>query len=272
MNAGFVTPGGRGRWRGLAARRRAWVLGLLAGAAACEGDVTVPEESLPRQGESQHFAYFSTSPGQVDTAYQERHYAWVVTKLALSYPGKIGYYRYADRAHLERATGKVTNGFAEPEKGRFHSIWPTDNHEYVHVLFASQVGLPSALFTEGVAVAHQGASFTGSFDGPPLWNGSSVNQLARKHLAEGTLPSLDQLVESNRFRSHDSQMTYPIAGSFVRYLIDQAGVERFKQFAARSGNTDSQRTIESDFQAVYGESLASWWSRWHAFLLTSSTP
>jgi hypothetical protein len=184
----------------------------------------------------------------------------------------VAYYRYQDRTELMRYTGRETNGFAEPEQGRFHSIWPRDNHEYIHVVFVSGVGFPSALFSEGVAVAHQGASLMGSFDGPPQWNGTSVDQLARKHLADGTLPVLDELVESSRFRSYDSQMTYPVAGSFVRYLIDQRGIERFKQFAARSGNTDSQRTIETDFQTVYGEPLATWWSRWRTFLQTSSTP
>jgi len=240
-----------------------------AGLAGCGDDSLRPEDQLVRQGESKHFVYYAAAGESVDTAYQERHYAWAMEKLDLTYTQKIAYYKYRDRDHLRRATGEETNGFAEPSRNRFHTIWPMDNHEYVHVVFVSLVGSPPSLFSEGVAVAHHGASISGDFDGPPLWNGTSAHYLARGFLNSGQLPDLKDLAVTNRFWDHDQNLTYAVGGSFVRFLIDDAGIASFKDFSARVNRDDSFSGIDADFTAVYGESLSVWWDRWKAFLTSA---
>lgn len=241
---------------------------MLVALAGCGEGPLDPADEMVLWGESEHFVYFMSSGDSVDTAYQELHYAWATAKLELAYPARIEFRKYRDRAHLERVTGEVTNGFAEPERGRFHTIWPQDNHEYIHVIFVSLVGSAPSFFNEGVAVAHHGASLSGSFDGPPLWNGVSAHSLARGVLLSGALPDVTELVITNRFWELDQQMTYPVAGSFVRHLIDEAGVGAFKAFCSRSRWNDSLSEIRHDFQDVYGESLEAWWDRWQGFLHT----
>lgn len=243
---------------------------LLPFLSACGAGPVAPEDQLVRLSESGHFVFFASEgdPTVFDTVYQERHFAWVLTGLALSYPGKVSFLKYRDRAHLERATGRKTNGFAEPDQGRFHTIWTMDNHEYIHVVFVNRVGNPPALFNEGVAVAFHGASLSGSFEGPPLWNGVSSDRLARDMLLAGTLPSLDDLAESKRFRSIDDQVTYPIAGSFVRFLIDRGQIESFKAFAKACGSGSGTAEIKRQFEGVYGTPLASWWGEWKEYLVS----
>lgn len=212
--------------------------------------------------ESAHFVYLYAPGDGVDTVFQERHYAWAVDRLAVIPTAKLVYHKYRDRAHLERLTGRRANGFAEPGTYRFHTIWPADNHEYIHSLFTTLVGDSPALFNEGLAVAHHGASVDDELDGQPLWNGSSVHVLARGFKVAGTLPGLDELITSRGFRRFDDQITYPVAGSFVRFLIDGAGVDAFKRFASRGDPHADATEIEADFVAVYDETLASWWDRW----------
>jgi hypothetical protein len=131
---------------------------------------------------------------------------------------------------MEALTGPVTSGFAEPGTRRFHSIWPVDNHEGVHTLVILQLGHPPALFNEGVAVAHQTNPAQNVLT--PRWNGTDLHVLARQYDAAGRLPSLGSLLPTSEFFDFDTNVTYPCAGSFVRYLIDTRGLAAFRVFLA----------------------------------------
>jgi hypothetical protein len=246
-----------------------WLVVPLAFSIACGKDPVAPEDRLELRGESAHFAYMAASGDEpVDTAYQERHLAWASGKLGMVPRQQLVYHKYRDRAHLQRVTGHdPTNGFAEPGTYRFHSIWPADNHEYIHALFTSEVGDSPPLFNEGVAVAHHGASLHGTLDGDPLWNGASVHGIAAQHARAGTLPDVARLAYWRTFYDYGDQLTYPVAGSFVAFLIDEEGIEDFKAFV-RAGEGSGQaldRTREL-FLATYGVSLESARDRWLEFL------
>jgi hypothetical protein len=234
---------------------------------ACGDDTLAPGEELVFHSESANFLYFASPGDGVDADYQERHYAWAMERLNLVFQEKIEFHKYRDRDHMQQVTGARTNGFAEPDRGRFHTIWPLDNHEYIHVVFSRLVGDPPALFSEGVAVAHHGASISGDFIGDPLWNGSSAHIQVQRMIRSGTLPDLRDMAVNGRFRQLDDQTTYPIAGSFVRFLIDHSTIGKFKSFAAICERGSSFRDIQDHFQVVFGESLESLWQQWQAFLL-----
>lgn len=246
---------------------------LAVSLAGCGDDPVAPQDRLELQAESRHFRYYG-APGDepVDTAYQERHLAWASERLGLEPRDRISYYKYRDEAHLVAVTGHDRGtGFAEVEAYRIHSVWTRDNHEYIHVLFNGAVGTPPPFFSEGVAVAHHGGSFNGPLDGSPLWNGVSVHGIARALRSSGELPSLGSLVAASGFYDHDGQVTYPVAGSFVRFLIDEEGIEAFKAFVERTdGPGDGAVETRRNLEAVYGQSLDALEDRWLAFLSTSS--
>lgn len=165
-------------------------------------------------------------------------------------------------AHIEALTGKATNGFAEPGTTRFHTIWSIDNHECVHTIVILQIGHPPALFNEGVAVAHQTDPARGILT--PRWNGTDVHVLARGYDAAGRLPALASLLRSTDFFGFDTDVTYPCAGSFVRYLIDTYGLDQFKRYVGSASFDDAAATTESRFQSAYGRSVAAVWADWRA--------
>jgi hypothetical protein len=253
----------RFRWLGVAA-----VAVTSLSGSGCGSQPLAPEDELSMSMTSAQFIYrWSAGDEAPDSAYQERHLAWVTAQLGLTPGAPLEYHKYRDLAHLKRVTGHTQGtGFAEAGTYRFHTIWPMDNHEYVHSLVTTLVGTPPSLFNEGVAVAHHGASLSGSFDGDPLWNGGSVHARVRSIRAANRLPDLDDIIESEAFSKKDSDVTYPVAGSFVRYLIDQAGVAPFLEFVAHCPRDASAATVHARFRDEYGEELDSWWAAWLEWL------
>jgi hypothetical protein len=240
------------------------LVGLLA-VMACTGDgTTAPEAALSETLSSAHYVYHMAAGDVVDSLWQERYYDWVVLQLGVQPNEKLDYFKYRDRAHLQAVTGRATNGFAEPGTTRFHTIWPIDNHEGVHTLVILNIGHPPALFNEGVAVAHQTDPMRG--DLTPRWNGQPLHAIARDADTAGRLPSLAGLLTSRGFFDFDQNLTYPIAGSFVRYLIDMYSLARFKALLAGATFDDAASRTETRFFAAYGKTLNSAWAEWRGWL------
>lgn len=238
--------------------------GLLV---SCGGGPTGPSAAHPaltQVANSAHYIARSAPGDTVDLDWQEQYYTWLESALQLQPSPRLEYHKYRDRAHMEALTGKVTNGFAEAGTLRFHTIWPVDNHEGVHTLVILQLGHPPALFNEGVAVAHQTNPAQDIWT--PRWNGTDVHVLARQYDQTGRLPALGSLLATSRFFDHDTNVTYPCAGSFVRYLIDTHGLDTFKTFLAAAGFEDPPSRTETRFLAAYGRPLAGVWAEWLAWL------
>ena len=236
---------------------------LLVVLYACSGP-TEPNTELVETRTSAHYVFHFVPGDAIDTTWQERYYEWLVPTLELQPTVRLDYFKYRNRAHLKAVTGRTTNGFAEPGTTRFHTIWPTDNHEGVHTLVILYLGHPPALFNEGVAVAHQTDPGAGILT--PRWNGQDLHVLARQLDVAGRLPAISALLQSTDFFRYDTEITYPMAGSFVRYLLDTYGLAPFKAFL-RGAVFDAERSVtEARFQAAYGRSVAAAWAEWRSWL------
>lgn len=216
---------------------------------------------------SKHFDYFQSASDVdiLDTAWQEKYYDWMVEQLDIIVPEKIQYYKYRDRAHKKRLTGTTGNGKAEIGTYKFHTIWNADNHECVHVLVMQLIGSPPALFNEGIAVAHS-ANYLIRPNFVPCWNSQDFNTLSKYYKQAGSMPSLDKLLCNITFWDYDSNITYPIAGSFIRFLIDQYGIIKMKSFISSSGFYDTKDKIHNDFYNTYGITIENAWDAWDDFI------
>jgi hypothetical protein len=238
---------------------------------ACGSSPSGPSATGPALTQVANTSHYvvRTAPGDsVDVAWQDAYYEWLLGALQLQPTAPLEYNKYLDRAHLRALTGRDTNGFAEPGTTRFHTIWPIDNHEGVHTVVILQVGWPPALFNEGIAVAHQTDPAQGSLT--PRWNGTDLHVLARQYDAAGRLPPLASLLRSTDFFTVDANVTYPCAGSFVRYLIDTYGLAPLKAFFASAGFNDVPSVTESRFLAAYGRSVTSVWDEWRTWVRTGA--
>jgi hypothetical protein len=247
--------------------RHAWRSGTavaLCALAACGGaDPISPADALSVRVESQHLVYFSSPGDQVDTAWMESYWDFLTGQLGES-SRKLEYYKYRDRAHITRVTGRATNGFAEPGTPRFHSIWPIDNHEIVHALVILEIGHPTALFNEGVAVAHQMLPAQGVFYAQ--WNGVNVHIIAARERAAGHIPAVAAVLESPAFFARGEALMYPLAGSFVRWLIDTHGLATFRGVLESAAFGDPAFITATRFSRAYGFPIEQAWSQWQLFL------
>ena len=234
-------------------------------AAGCRGSHPLsPGDVLSQRSESAHYIYLFSEGDAVDAAWQETYHAWLIGQIGEDPGQKLEYRKYRDRAHLRAVTGRTTNGFAEPGSPRFHTIWPIDNHEVVHTVVLLTLGHPPALLNEGIAVAHSTDPSAGIFE--PRWNGRAVDAIAADELRASRIPTLDQVLESPRFFDRDEAVRYPLAGSFVGYLLLHHGWPAMKTYLRASTFDDSAARTRTLFLSAYGISIDDAWGAWRASL------
>jgi len=218
------------------------------------GSPTSPSsaQSLPVFAETEHYVIRAAAGDTIEPAWQERYHAWATSALGIS-PRRITVNKYQSRTHMQQVVGVGnTNAYADRNAWAIHTIWPIDNHEVVH-LFTSTWGDPVALINEGMAVAHQ---IDPGRDLVPRWSGTPLHTLARQFRSEGRLVPLSGIIETAGWRAHDSNVEYPQAGSFVRWLIDTYGLDRMRALYGRSaGVNEAASGVRATFAAVYGVSL-----------------
>lgn len=155
--------------------------------------------------------------------WQEAEYAAAVELLEvqdLAYP--IQTYLYTTRASKEQWTGDAGNAFANDLNYEVHAlygegVYAVGAHEDVHVIAWHQIGeANSALLGEGLAVWVDG-----------WWNGAPLEDWATEYLDSGEIPSLDVLIDN--FWSESTLVTYPLAGHFVGWLVQEWGLDATKR-------------------------------------------
>lgn len=243
-------------------------LALLA--AGCgRNDVTGPTSStpLPFVRETATLRVYHEGGDTVDVDWQEPYNAWALAQLGVVPPQKVEYRKYFSREAMGRYTGNATtNGFAEPEQWRFHTIWPRDNHEIIHV-YTAPIGRPSDFFNEGIAVAFQTDPVAGRLGA--VFNGVEVHQACRGYLATNLLPRpLANYVTTTPFRAiQDQVLSYRFAGSFVRFLMDRYGTTAVLQFFRQAGGRDEAlATIRARTERVFARTLEELETEWLQFL------
>jgi hypothetical protein len=157
--------------------------------------------------------------GAAITAEVEADHQKIIEALHVEEPDrKIVTYLWSDRATKAKFTGDSGNG--ESIDNVVHAIYNDEvsalgPHEYVHAI--ANARLPSssdALLMEGLAVMIQGQ-----------WQGQSLDDAVAALHAQGKLVGLKQLAS---FRSIDDNISYPIAGHFVRFLVTRFGIDKIK--------------------------------------------
>jgi len=242
------------------------IAAVVAAAVACGRSPTEPTAILPFVTESATMRYYYESGDTVDIARQEAFNAWATERLGVTPPQKIEYRKYFSRDAMGRFTGNSsTNGFAEPSLWRFHTIWPFDNHEVMHV-YTAIIGRPSDFFNEGIAVSFQTDPAAGDFT--VRFNGQQVHDACRSALQAGTLPlPLSRYVTSSAFRGiSDQVLSYRMAGSLVLHLTERFGLAAVLQFFRVENRDESLPAIQTRVQQTFGVSLDDVEASWLAML------
>ena len=124
------------------------------------------------------------------------------------------------RERMDDLVGRTTNGIAFPQSRLIVLVTAADwsasaTHELFHVLAAQAWGPGPTWLNEGMAVFADGQ-----------WQGSPIDQIARKRVDEGKTVSLKRLQED--FRDIDEELSYPLAASLVSYIHQHYGLDAIR--------------------------------------------
>jgi len=267
----FASASGRGVGR----RPAAWfVLAFLAAGylAAPRLGITTTHEHIHRTlggaVVTPHFEIYydpeAVTPSELQMLAEDHEYRYHVlaTRLGVEVPGRIRSYLYPDAETRARLTGaRYTNvapvWLRQPQthvlREAYTDVFP---HELAHV-FSRAFGLPvlraslSVGLVEGFAEAMEPPSGRPSLDEQVLAaatasvDGDAAMAVQARRLADRLSPL--------GFWTGRGAVSYTMMGSFVSYLIDAYGVDRFMAVYGRG-----------DFERVYGktvDTLAAEWER-----------
>jgi hypothetical protein len=112
------------------------------------------------------------------------------------------------------------------------------SHELMHVMANNTWGMkPKPWLNEGFA--------TYSDD---RWHGYGLHDLSKFLLLERKLIPLEKLIDD--FRGHNDMISYPQAGSFVKFLYETYGSEKVKQLWAKGSAKDLARILGHDVTSL----------------------
>lgn len=155
---------------------------------------------------------------------------------------KIESYVYESSDQKGRLIGASGTNIAKPWLWQVHinlqDVPQSLKHELVHVMAAEfgfpllRIGLNPGLI-EGTAMAVERTAYD-----------ETIHHLAAQAFDIGLNPKMDDLFSVMGFIRTQPALSYPLAGSFCRFLIDQFGIRKFK-LLYRTG----------DFKDVYNKDL-----------------
>jgi tetratricopeptide (TPR) repeat protein len=224
------------------------------------------QRQLGRRTESEHFILFysdrdyTVSEIQRIKAESEYHYSVVTERLQTKENDrrKILLYLYPASGIKQHLIGTANTNIAKPWKKEIHltssSFRDSFRHELVHIL-AGEFGVPGIRastrmgLNEGLATAIDWE--TGYF---------SPHHYAAALMRDNELGDIPTLFTMTGFAVRSSTSAYVVSGSFIKYLIDRFGIERFKP-VFRNGA----------FVRTFNESLDGLTRDWMAFLRTIDT-
>ena len=134
------------------------------------------------------------------------------------YDHKIHYFILESRARMSALLGYETNGTANYKQDYVTAIYsPTinsvsSNHELFHLIAMNLWGKTETWINEGMAVYADGN-----------WRGYGLHELARYLIFNQEYIPLNSM--SKRPRKYDSLITYPLLGSFMKFIDQTYGRE-----------------------------------------------
>jgi hypothetical protein len=170
----------------------------------------------------------------------------------------ITLYLYASPSEEQRLVGTSSAAFTKPWARKlnmaFSNVGSTLRHELAHVMIAP-FGNPLGISTSQGLIEGSAMAMENDY----LWR--TLHQYVREMGAYGMAPEAEQIMGTSGFTSRRTSVSYVVAGSFSKWLIDTYGMAKYlKAFPW------------SDFEGAYGMSLHELSGRYHAFIQTIPLP
>ncbi len=220
---------------------KTWTRTLIAIATAAILPSTLEAAPIPGfhvVGQSAHFTFYSRQPRKIEAKANESFLMKTAQMMDQAPGAQAAYYLHDYADDIAAVTGVYSSGMTELTSGDIHSTRPFHPHEIVHRI-AAALGDPGTFFHEGLAVA---------LGDKGIQEGVAVDVLAK--IAIRTF-KLRQAADD--FARLDPHVAYPMAGSFVAFLIRRHGVAAVSRFFR--GCQPKVATRDFRFAEVFGQTL-----------------
>lgn len=133
-----------------------------------------------------------------------------------NYNHPIHYFILESRKKMKILLGRETNGNADPENDLVTAIYSEkiksafSHHELFHLVAMKEWGPSEIWFNEGMAVYSDNN-----------WQGYPLHELSKYLIDHGKFISLKKM--SKRIRFYNSMITYPLLGSFAKFIDETYG-------------------------------------------------
>lgn len=246
--------------------------GTLAVCVACSNGAPLapdPAAPLERTLASRHFDFHFAAGDTVlpeEARINDEAYEIIRDALGTDFSRRIQFNKFFNPEHIERLTGRRTEG-GFVTGGVIFMTRALDPHEIVHVIAQEELGRPSDFFDEGLAVNFGGLRVE---DGrvtlfPSALRNFDVDREALSVFASGRFGgSIRGILSTAGFDALPFDVTYPLAGSFVKFLLRSRGLEALKLFFGRSRPSDPVEQVVADLEAALGAPFAELEAGWRS--------
>ncbi len=155
--------------------------------------------------------------------------------------GRINYFLYPDEETfmkiLQRPKYKTA---ARWDKKELHDIKSFNDHEIIHLILYD-LGFPPVSLTKGFVFYFRAK-----------YNDWDMHIRSKRFLLQRQIPALYKTINPDRWRKVDHAVVVPAWASFVEYLIDQYGMDTFKELYASTSEISEEGPFSVIFKDVYG--------------------
>ncbi len=153
---------------------------------------------------------------------------------------------------LERSRYHQTSSWSGRE---IHTIEPFEDHEMIHHILYD-LGYPPVGLAKGLV-----------FSLRSQYRNWDIHSKAKQYLIQKKIPALYKTIPQQLFLNSNANVTVPAWGSFVTYLIDRFGMDKFIEFYKSVDKIDEVGPFNVHFKDIYGEEFPDADREWRLFLM-----
>jgi hypothetical protein len=219
--------------------------------------LSVPQPLPWEEQRTKNFVFHSLSDnpypaGAIES--QQRLFDYFAGRLGIESDVVVGYYLYPDTATIRKILSLTGYQYISYDDLEFHSINPNDNHEIIHFM-TDVYGVPPRGIAEGTVFwLHDN------------WAGSPVDDLAAGYLELEALPPLSDMINYNRLALINPNIWIPGMASFVKFIVERWGTERFIKFHKAIAGFNSYDLFAQAFERVYDTPVEETERQWRFML------
>jgi hypothetical protein len=170
--------------------------------------------------------------------------------------GRINYYLYPDEETfmriLERPKYRTA---ARWDKKELHDVKSYNDHEIIHLILYD-LGFPPVGLSKGLVFYFRAE-----------YNHWDLDIRSKRFLLQRRIPALYKTIHPDRWRTADHAVVVPAWGSFVKYLIDNYGMDKFKELYSLTSGIDEEGPFSARFKDVYGIDFQEADRAWRLYLM-----